>query len=382
VVNPLYLMYLKEWICNVGLFFTEIAWIFRGMMDSTFNVAWQRERKEPSMYKIARVINNNFVMSKDENNQEIIVRGLGIGFHKTKGDLIPEEKIEKIYRMDTPKQLNHLIELVESMPVNYISVCTEIIENIQRHLGKKLSRNIYVTLTDHLCFALERKKNGLEYKNEMLWEIRNFYHDEFKEGEYAVAVIKDRLGIELSEDEAAFIALHIVNAELETGMSDMWSITKMIEGILKIVEDNYHISFDQDTLAYGRFITHLKFLGQRIFKGETKSKDESDFEMMVEKFTQGKYKKEYLCAKQIQSYIQSNFGHLLSNEDIFFLWCIWANWFIKESSTESENDILACDLFLRARPQTAMCLPKAQSCLRSLFLSDHFEHNNHWLLNR
>lgn len=319
MVNPLYLMYLKEWICNVGLFFTEIAWIFRGMMDSTFNVAWQRERKEPSMYKIARVINNNFVMSKDENNQEIIVRGLGIGFHKTKGDLIPEEKIEKIYRMDTPKQLNHLIELVESMPVNYISVCTEIIENIQRHLGKKLSRNIYVTLTDHLCFALERKKNGLEYKNEMLWEIRNFYHDEFKEGEYAVAVIKDRLGVELSEDEAAFIALHIVNAELETGMSDMWSITKMIEGILKIVEDNYHISFDQDTLAYGRFITHLKFLGQRIFKGETKSEDESDFEMMVEKFTQGKYKKEYLCAKQIQSYIQSNFGHLLSNEDIFFL---------------------------------------------------------------
>lgn len=271
------------------------------------------------MYKISRVINNNFVISKDKSDQEIIIRGLGLGFHKTKGDLIPEEKIEKIYRMDSPKQLRHLIELVESMPANYISICTEIIENIQRHLGKKLSRNIYVTLTDHLCFALERKKDGLEYKNEMLWEIRNFYHAEFKEGEYAVAVIKDRLGVELSEDEAGFIALHIVNAELETGMSDMWSITKMMEGILQIVKEHYRISLDQDSLDYGRFITHLKFLGQRIFKGQTKSEDENDFEMMVHRFTQGRYKKEFLCAKRIQSYIRSNFGHLLSNEDIFFL---------------------------------------------------------------
>ncbi|MFU0833838.1 MAG: Transcription antiterminator LicT [Oscillospiraceae bacterium] len=271
------------------------------------------------MYKIARVINNNFVISKDKNNQEIIIRGLGLGFHKTKGDLIPEDKIEKIYRMDTPKQLRHLVELVESMPVHYISVCTEIIENIQRNLGKKLSRNLYVTLTDHLCYALERKKDGLEYKNEMLWEIRNFYHAEFEQGKYAVAVIQDRLGVSLSEDEAGFIALHIVNAELETGMSDMWSITKMIDGILQIVQEQYHISFNQDTLDYGRFITHLKFLGQRIFKGQTKSEDENDFKMVVEQFTQGKYKKEYLCAKQIQSYIKSNFGHLISNEDIFFL---------------------------------------------------------------
>ncbi|QNK42299.1 BglG family transcription antiterminator LicT [Caproicibacter fermentans] len=276
-------------------------------------------KKGTAMYRIARVISNNFVISKDEDNQEIIIRGLGIGFHKSKGDLIPEEKTEKIYRMDTPKQVDHLIELVKSMPMDYISVCTEIIENVQLHLGKKLSQNIYVTLTDHVCFALERKKNGLEYKNEMLWEIRSFYHAEFVEGKYAVATIKEKLGVELSEDEAAFIALHLVNAELETGITDALSITKMIEGILKIVENNYGISLNQDSLDYGRFITHLKFLGQRIFKGQTMSKDESDFSLMIHKFTQDKYQNEFLCAKRIQSYIKSNFGHLLSNEEIFFL---------------------------------------------------------------
>jgi beta-glucoside operon transcriptional antiterminator len=221
--------------------------------------------------------------------------------------------------MDTSKQINHLTELVENMPLDYIAVCTEIIENAQLNLGKKLSQNIYITLIDHICFALERKKTGLEYKNEMLWEIMNFYTAEYAQGKQAIGIIKDKIGVELSEDEAGFIALHIVNAELETGIGDMVSITKMIQGILEIVEDNFKISLDQESLDYGRFITHLKFLGQRIFKNQTMQEDDSDFTLMIRKLIQEKYPKEFLCAKRIQSYIQGNFNHLLSNEEMFFL---------------------------------------------------------------
>jgi len=271
------------------------------------------------LYRIVRVIGNNFIISKDKDDKEIIIRGLGIGFNKSQGDIIPEEKVEKIYRMDTPKQINHLIELVEKMPSDYIAVCTEIIENAQLNLGKRLSQNIYVTLTDHICFALERKTAGLEYKNEMLWEIKNFYHAEFKLGERAIEIIKDKLGYELSEDEAGFIALHIVNAELETGMGDMVSITKMIQGIIEIIEGHYKISLNKESLDYGRFITHLKFLGQRIFKNQTMQEDDSDFSLMIRKLVQEKYPKDFLCAKRIQSYIQGHFGHLLSNEEMFFL---------------------------------------------------------------
>lgn len=271
------------------------------------------------MYKIDRVIGNNFVISKDKDEKEIIIRGLGIGFNKSQGDRIPEEKVEKIYRMDTPRQINNLIELVENMPMDYIAVCTEIIENAQLTLGKRLSQNIYITLTDHICFALERKKTGLEYKNDMLWEIKNFYQAEFRQGEQAVAIIWEKLGVKLSEDEAGFIALHIVNAQLETGMGDMVSITKMIHGVIEIIEDHYKITLNQESLDYGRFVTHLKFLGQRIFKNQTMQEDDSDFTLMIRKLVQEKYPKDFLCAKRIQSYIQGNFEHLLSNEEMFFL---------------------------------------------------------------
>jgi len=269
--------------------------------------------------KIVRVISNNFVISKDEDDKEIVIRGLGIGFNKSQGDIIPQDKIEKIYRMDTPRQINHLTDLVENMPLDYITVCTQIIENAQLNLGKRLSQNIYITLTDHICFALERKKNGLEYKNEMLWEIKNFYPAEYKQGELAIAIVRDKLGTELSEDEAGFIALHIVNAELETGMGDMVNITKMIQGIIDIMEDHYKITLDQETLDYGRFVTHLKFLGQRIFKNQTMQENDSDFTRMIRNLIQEKYPKDFLCAKRIQSYIQGNFEHILSNEEMFFL---------------------------------------------------------------
>jgi Transcriptional antiterminator len=271
------------------------------------------------VYRIVRIIGNNFVISKDKDNKEIIIRGLGIGFNKSQGDIIPEDKVEKIYRMDTPRQINHLTDLVESMPLDYITICTQIIENAQLNLGKKLSQNIYITLTDHICFALERKKNGLEYKNEMLWEIKNFYPAEYAQGELAVTFVKDKLGTQLSEDEAGFIALHIVNAELETGMGDMLSITKMIQGIIDIIEGDYKITLNKDTLDYGRFITHLKFLGQRIFNNQTMHENDSDFTRMIHNLIQEKYPKDFLCAKRIQSYIQENFGHLLSNEEMFFL---------------------------------------------------------------
>lgn len=46
------------------------------------------------------------------------------------------------------------------MPKEYIDTSTEIIDNIKSKLDKKLNDNIYITLTDHLSFAIERKKEN------------------------------------------------------------------------------------------------------------------------------------------------------------------------------------------------------------------------------
>lgn len=267
------------------------------------------------MYRITRVIGNNFVCSTGKDGQEVIIRGLGIGFRKKKGDLVPPANIEKIYAIQDETAKTKLMDLVADVPTEHVAVCTEIIEYAQRNLGKKLSENIYITLTDHISFAIERKQKDLEYKNGLLWEIKNFYPNEFAIGQYALEMVEDRLGVALSEDEAGFVALHIVNAELDTDMSDMVKITEMIQAILKTVRNYYGISLDENSLDYGRFITHLKFLGQRIARRETMDGDDEQFQRMI----RDRYPRDYICAQRIRTYLEKQFKCRLSEEEMVFL---------------------------------------------------------------
>lgn len=46
--------------------------------------------------KIAKILNNNVVISVDKNGEDIIVMGSGIAFQKKHGDLIDEKKVERI----------------------------------------------------------------------------------------------------------------------------------------------------------------------------------------------------------------------------------------------------------------------------------------------
>ena len=220
------------------------------------------------MYKILKTVNNNIVCSVDENGQEIILRGLGIGFNKKVGDAIDKSQIEKIYRISNSKTRNKLEELLEDIPLEYVQTSTEIIEYAKKTLKKGINENIYLTLTDHISFAIERLKNNLTYKNALLMEIRRFYPTEYTIGLQALEIIKDNLGITLPIDEAGFIALHVVNAELDTDMSDMMSITELIHKILDIIKSYYKIELNEESLYYDRLITHLKFFGQRLFNNK------------------------------------------------------------------------------------------------------------------
>ncbi len=50
--------------------------------------------------KISKLINNNIVSSVDENGREIIIMGRGIGFKAREGMDIPDERIEKVFRLE------------------------------------------------------------------------------------------------------------------------------------------------------------------------------------------------------------------------------------------------------------------------------------------
>lgn len=266
--------------------------------------------------KIDKIINNNLIRTFDNNGKEILLMGCGLGFQKKIGDTIDRSKIEKIYAIENKNDSNKLMNLLSEIPLEYIQVSNEIISYAKYSLGKRLNDNIYISLTDHISFAIERYKQGLNFKNALLWEIKRFYNHEFLIGKEALTIIKKRLDIMLSEDEAASIALHIVNAQLNSrDMNDTLDITKMIQNILNIVKFHFNIELDEYSLHYERFITHLKFFAQRILSGKVVKSDDDNFCEMIKE----QYKDSYLCAEKVKKYILKEFNHEISDEEMMYL---------------------------------------------------------------
>lgn len=264
---------------------------------------------------IYKVINNNQVICLDGQNKECIVIGRGIGFKAKTGQNVPEEKIEKIFKLDNPAVNSKFQQLVEKIPLEHIEVTDEIISYVKCSLGKKLSDNIYVALTDHINFAIERQQQGIEFHNALLWEVKRFYHHEFELGEHAIRHIKTKLGIQLPEDEAGFIALHIVNAEIDAQMDQTVAMTQIIHGVLNIVKYYFRMEFPEDSLDYDRFLTHLRFFAQRVVGGKLYTTDDPAFCDMIRQ----QYPAEYGCVEKIREYVVREYEHEMTEEEMMYL---------------------------------------------------------------
>ena len=105
---------------------------------------------------INKVLNNNVVTIINENDEEAVVMGRGLAFQKKKGDEIDESKIEKIFVLENKSINEKLLTLVNDIPAKYLEIAEDIIRYAEDKLNTKLNENIYLTLTDHISFAISR----------------------------------------------------------------------------------------------------------------------------------------------------------------------------------------------------------------------------------
>ena len=265
--------------------------------------------------KVHKILNNNVIVTLDDKGKELILTGRGIGFKKREGDLIDTNLIEKQFSLDNKDILPKFNELLSEIPLEVLTTSQIIINHAKEFMESKLQDSIYISLTDHIHFAIERHKQGFDIPNGFLWEIKKFYPKEFQIGLYALSVIKKRLGIELPEDEAGFITFHIINAQLNGTMPNIVNMTKIMREILNIVKYHFRIEYDEDCLSYQRFVTHLKFFAQRILsKGTQTQQDSSLYEIVRQKYHQA-----YLCTKQIDLHLIQQYQHPLTDDESLYL---------------------------------------------------------------
>lgn len=265
---------------------------------------------------IHKILNNNVVVILDNNGKEQIVMGRGIAFKKRSGDTIDKEAIDKLFKLSDESMTNKFKELLKDIPLKYIDVADKIIEYSKTNMNKKVSDNIIISLSDHIRTAVERHIEGIDLKNVLLWDIKRFYKDEYAIGLEALKIIQKELGVSLPEDEAGFIAIHIVNSLVDESIPDIYDITKIMQEILNIVKYYLCINFDEDSVYFYRFVTHIKFFAQRLLSGKTFENEGDDNLLEIIK---EKYKIAYKCVDKISEFILKKYKYEISDEEKLYL---------------------------------------------------------------
>lgn len=265
--------------------------------------------------RVLKSINNNIVSALDEHDREVVVIGRGIGFKAQPGTEIPLAKIDKVFIMKSRNNIDKMKDLFASLPLEYVELTYEIVNYAKAELGKRLNESIYITLADHLSFAVSRQKDGIAFQNALFTEIRHFYKEEYEVGLYALTLLKNKLGVSMPDDEAASIAIHILNAEYDMSVSNAFHATKLLDSIVSIVTDETGFHLDMNNYNHDRFINHLRFLAFRIIRGEQLDDgDDAFYEMLLQSNP-----KEMKLAEKVANEISAKYNFVMSRQELSYL---------------------------------------------------------------
>lgn len=264
---------------------------------------------------ITKILNNNVVVVIDDTNNELVLMGRGLGFKKNAGDTVNVHMIEKKFSLNNGEMSARLGELLEEIPQDIIVIAEKIISLAKQKLSGNLQKSVFISLTDHCNFAIQRYRQGVRLPNILLWEIKKLHVREYAVGLEALDIIENDLNIRLDDDEAGYIAMHLVNAQLDSDMNDFKHVTQIMQEILHIVKYQLAIDYNDQAISYHRFITHLRFFAQRILGKNTVHSDDESLHDVVKL----RYKDAYACAKKIQIHIDQQYHHNLTKEELMFL---------------------------------------------------------------
>lgn len=108
--------------------------------------------------KIFKVINNNIVITLDQNNQEIILNnqeiilmGRGLGFKQRPGNNIDENLIEKRFSLSSSdNEESSVSQLLSNISLEDIRVATQILNYAEDIFNTKVSDSKVIALSDHI----------------------------------------------------------------------------------------------------------------------------------------------------------------------------------------------------------------------------------------
>ncbi len=101
------------------------------------------------------------MVSANQGFNEVIVVGLGIGFHAKPRDIIPLEKIEKVFELKR-EDYYKMLSLAQEIDEEVFNASYKIIKRNEERFKMVLENHAYLVLIDPIKFTLDRYRKDHE----------------------------------------------------------------------------------------------------------------------------------------------------------------------------------------------------------------------------
>ena len=258
-------------------------------------------------------INHNAAICEDNAGHQLIALGRGIGF----GDMPHEVDLDDVkrtfYGID-PKYL----AFINDMDPDVLEFSAQLADIVTQQVSYELSPNLPITLADHIQFAIKRAREHMYVSMPLAMDLEQLHPLEYKIGEMAVAGIQKTFDVKMPHGEATGIAMSILNAAVAPSSRRALAEKReerLLERITAAIEAQMDVEVDRSSFAYTRFATHVRYLLDRVAKGEPIDSDNSGlYDVLVEQYPQAS-----ACANTIDFLIANALGEHLAQEELVYL---------------------------------------------------------------
>lgn len=270
--------------------------------------------------KVLKVFNNNVVLVNDENHQQAILFGNGIGFKKQPGDNISKTKGVQTFikNIKDPAWLNSLSNLLENVPIEYLAVSKNIIEHAEKNLNTTFNPFLIISLADHIYFAVKRNS---KHDVSSLVSVKDVYPLEYDEAKESVKWINSTFNVTLPPGEAGLIAIHFVENEInpinENQQLGENSVTIHLSKVLQIIISD--LGYPEQPTTLERLTVHLRFLITQIQNNNKYIADaSSDNKKILESFLK-QFPELKGTLKKLQDYFYQEMDYKLNSSERLYL---------------------------------------------------------------
>ncbi len=224
--------------------------------------------------EVVKIYNNSIVLAKARNRYAVVI-GNGCGFGKRPGDSVDENKVEIRFPFTSNELERMNLGILEDLDSRDLVVVGNLVEHCADVLGCEFRSSMVFSLVDHL-------RNGATHRypddeHPFRWIVKKLNPNEYECAKWMITQLSTGpLALEVPHSEATAIALHLINNQDASTISESMSQTEHVLRVVTLVEYKLNHGLDRSSLTYSRFVTHLRFLLNRLEHPEMVKENEAN----------------------------------------------------------------------------------------------------------